>query len=90
MWKWIAIVIGLACAGFLALGVIKPEVSTRNSTVVRLTPKDGGTELSFESVYRGRTVWGRSMLALMQSVISNTEDEYLLKLKTLIEKEPAG
>lgn len=172
MWKWSAIVIGLLCAGFLALGVSKPEVSIRSSTViqrspevvwkvftdtartaqwmtglksmqtisgkhlepgsrhklvfneggdlveleevvtavepmrlyafdssmkqstgstvVRLTPKDGGTELSFESVYRGRTLWWRSLMAVMQPMISKTDDEYLQKLKTLVEKEPAG
>ncbi|HZF16620.1 MAG TPA: SRPBCC family protein [Steroidobacteraceae bacterium] len=172
MWKWIAMVVGLLCAGFLMLGFIKPEVAVRNSTVVqrspevvwkvftdgaratrwmpglksietisgaplqvgsrhklvfgegggnvemeevvtavepnklfafdanlkdatgstivRLTPSDGGTELSFESVYRGRSVWGRSMMALMQSVISKNEDENLQKLKVLIEEEPAG
>ncbi len=172
MWKWVAIVIGLVCAGLLALGISKPEISIHSSTViqrspevvwkvftdtartpewmtglksmktisgahlepgsrhklvfneggdlveleevvtavepnklyafdssmnrltgttvVRLTPKDGGTELSFESVYRGRTLWWRSMMAVMQPVISKTDEEYLLKLKALIEKEPAG
>jgi uncharacterized protein YndB with AHSA1/START domain len=170
MWKWIAIVIGLLCIAFLALGFIKPDIQVVNSTLVnrspdvvwkvftdvprtkdwltdlhsmetisgghlavgsrhklvfqqgnhrtemeevvtavepdklysfdasmdvmkgstnvRLTPKDGGTELAFESSYAGQSILWRSMMVIMRPMILKREAEDMAKLKALVEAEP--
>jgi carbon monoxide dehydrogenase subunit G len=38
MWKWIAILTGIACAAFFAVGFIKPEVHIVNSVHVHRSP----------------------------------------------------
>jgi len=172
MWKWIAIILGLVCAAFIAIGFFKPEVSVVNSTVINrspevvwrvftdtarakewmtgldsiqtisgghlqpgsvhklvfidsgrrmdltetvtavepnrlfafdssmeemhgttnviLAPKDAGTTLTFESVYRGNSIVWRSMMVVMQHSIEERGSNDLAKLKLLVEKEPAG
>ena len=172
MWKWIAIILGLACAAFVAIGFWKPEVSTVNSTVINrspevvwrvftdpartkewmtglesmqtisgghlqpgsvhklvfvegnrrielnetvtavepnrlysfdssmeemhgttnviLAPKDAGTEVTLESVYRGNSIVWRSMMVVMQHAMHERETVDLARLKLLVEKEPAG
>ncbi len=172
MWKWIAIILGLVCAAFIAIGFVRPEVSAVNSTVINrspevvwrvftdaararewmtglqsiqtisgghlqpgsvhklvfidgnrrmelnetvtavepnrlfafdssmeemngttnviLAPKDAGTELTFESVYRGNSIVWRCMLVIMQHALDERETVDLARLKLLVEKEPAG
>lgn len=38
MWKWTAIIVGLICAAFLALGFIHPVVHVTNSILVERSP----------------------------------------------------
>ncbi|MGH8314891.1 MAG: SRPBCC family protein, partial [Steroidobacterales bacterium] len=169
MWKWIAIILGLLCAAFIALGFFKPEVSAVNSTLINrspevvwriftdparakewmtgldsiqtisgghlqpgsvhklvfidgdrrmdlsetvtavepnrlfafdssmeemhgttnviLAPRDAGTELTFESVYRGNSIVWRSMMVIMEHAINERETVDLARLKLLVEKE---
>jgi uncharacterized protein YndB with AHSA1/START domain len=60
----------------------------KGSTYVRLAPKDGGTELAFESIYGGRSMFWRSILVVMQGTIARREAEDLAKLKALVQAEP--
>jgi uncharacterized protein YndB with AHSA1/START domain len=60
----------------------------KGSTVVRLTPKDGGAELTFESIYGGRSMFWRSVMAVMQGTIARRQAEDMAKLKALVEAEP--
>src|SRR5258705_10515448 len=155
MWKWIAVILGLVCAAFIAIGFVRPEVSAVDSTVINrspevvwrvftdaararewmtglqsiqtisgghlqpgsvhklvfidgnrrmelnetvtavepnrlfafdssmeemngttnviLAPKDAGTELTFESVYRGNSIVWRSMLVIMRHALTGPE-----------------
>src|SRR5258705_1303275 len=39
MWKWIAVILGLVCAAFIAIGFVRPEVSAVDSTVINRSPE---------------------------------------------------
>lgn len=39
MWKWIAIILGLACTAFIALGMIKPEIEIASGAVINRSPE---------------------------------------------------
>lgn len=60
------------------------------STTVRLTPKDGGTQLTFEGDFRGRSMLWRSLMAILQPMIDKRQGEDMDKLKALVEAEPAS
>jgi uncharacterized protein YndB with AHSA1/START domain len=60
------------------------------STTVRLTPKDGATQLTFEGDFRGRSMLWRSLMVILQSMVDKRQSEDMEKLKTLAEAEPAG
>ena len=60
----------------------------KGSTNVRLMPKDGGTELAFESIYGGRSMFWRSIMVVMQGTIARREAGDMAKLKALVEAEP--
>jgi len=60
----------------------------KGHTTVRLTPKDGGTEIAAESVYTGQSMLWRSLMVVFNSQIGEREAEDLAKLKALAEAEP--